>query len=404
MTVHKAKGLEFPVVVLADITARLTPYEIGRYIDADAQLCALRIGGWLPKDLTDHREDELQREREEAERVAYVAATRARDLLVVPAVGDEPYAEGWVAPLNGALYPADESRRTQTAAPGCPLFTSRDSVLNRPDGDPATRLTVCPGWHAFDTGTPYSVVWWSPADLALGAQTPFGLRRDDLIVKDVPPAVLLDYRNRYEAWRARRAQAIEAARRESIVVMTATEAASRGPEALADADAIEVTVVTAAPGIERPGGRRFGRLVHALLSDVPLDSGEGDPRRPDAGLDELADVHARVLGADAAEVAAAREVVARTLAHPVMQSAARASRSNGCYREVPVTLRLDDSTLVEGHVDLAFDDGDGFVVIDFKTDREVDGALDRYRRQVQIYAAAIARAMGRPARGVLMRI
>ena len=403
MTVHKAKGLEFPVVMLADITARLTPYEIGRYVDADAQLCALRIGGWLPKDLTDHREDELQREREEAERVAYVAATRARDLLVVPAVGDEPYADGWVAPLNRALYPADETRRTQAAAPGCPAFTSRDSVLHRPDGDPATQLTVCPGLHTFDSSLPpYSVVWWSPTDLGLGAQTPFGLRRDDLIVKDVPPAVLLQYRNDYDAWRAQRAEAIDVARRPSIVVMTATEAAAfPGPPAFADADAIEVTVVTAAPGVDRPGGVRFGMLVHALLSDVPLISDAG--MAAETGLAQLAQVHARVLGADAAEEAAAREVVARTLAHPVMQSAARAERA-GCYREVPVTLRLDDATLVEGHVDLAFADGEGFVVVDFKTDREVEGALDRYRRQVQIYAAAISKAMGRPARGVLMRI
>jgi ATP-dependent exoDNAse (exonuclease V) beta subunit len=44
------------------------------------------------------------------------------------------------------------------------------------------------------------------------------------------------------------------------------------------------------------------------------------------------------------------------------------------------------------------------VVIDFKTDRELAGALDRYRRQVQIYASAVAAATGRPARAVLMRI
>ena len=37
MTVHKAKGLEFPVVILADITARLTPYEAGRYIDPESR-------------------------------------------------------------------------------------------------------------------------------------------------------------------------------------------------------------------------------------------------------------------------------------------------------------------------------------------------------------------------------
>ena len=61
MTVHKAKGLEFPVVILADITARLTPYEAGRHIDSRRQICALRIGGWSPKDLNDSRDSELNR-------------------------------------------------------------------------------------------------------------------------------------------------------------------------------------------------------------------------------------------------------------------------------------------------------------------------------------------------------
>jgi len=43
-------------------------------------------------------------------------------------------------------------------------------------------------------------------------------------------------------------------------------------------------------------------------------------------------------------------------------------------------------------------------VVDFKTDRELDGALDRYQRQVRIYAAAVAAATGRPTRAVLMRV
>jgi ATP-dependent exoDNAse (exonuclease V) beta subunit len=59
---------------------------------------------------------------------------------------------------------------------------------------------------------------------------------------------------------------------------------------------------------------------------------------------------------------------------------------------------------VEGNVDLAYVDGDEVVVVDFKTDRELDGALENYRRQVQVYAAAIGTALQRPARAVLMRI
>jgi len=43
-------------------------------------------------------------------------------------------------------------------------------------------------------------------------------------------------------------------------------------------------------------------------------------------------------------------------------------------------------------------------VVDFKTDRELDGSVERYQRQVRIYAAAVAAATGRSARAVLMRV
>lgn len=138
--------------------------------------------------------------------------------------------------------------------------------------------------------------------------------------------------------------------------------------------------------------------MHALLADVPLGA-DGE-----AEVDPLAEAHGRLLGADAGEVAAAQDIARRVLRHPVMRAAARAAAAGQCYREAPVTWRPDDGVVIEGHVDLAYVEDDTFVVVDFKTDRELDGALDRYRRQVQIYAAAIASATGRPARAVLMRV
>ena len=398
MTVHKAKGLEFPVVILGDITARLTPFDATRYLDADRELCALRIGGWSPKELNDNRSLEMLREQREGERIAYVAATRARDLLVVPAVGDEPYTEGWVSPLNAALYPADDRRRTHTAAVGCPPFASKDSVLVRPNGDPATRSTVCPGEHASaKQDAPYSFVWWSPEPgvLDLKAEAPFGLRREDLIVKTVDPNVLRGYRSAYDAWSSGRRAAIDTAAQPSIAVATATEASSIPIDAIHD---VPVSIEIVADGVERPGGARFGSLVHAVLADMPLTSED------DEILATLATAHGRLLDADPDEIAAARSTVQSVLAHPVLKSAARASTEGRCYRETPVTMRTSSGTLVEGTVDLAFDDGREFVVVDFKTDRELDGALERYQQQVQIYAHAIATAMRRPVRAVLMRI
>ena len=399
MTVHKAKGLEFPVVILADITARLTPWDATRHVDADRRVCALRIAGWSPKDLVDHKAIELAREQKEGVRIAYVAATRARDLLVVPAVGDEPYGEGWVSPLNAAIFPQENDRRQQKAASGCPSFQSKDSVLTRPNGDPASRTTVCPGAHTIGASDDaHEVVWWSPEPgaLTLGAQASFGLRRDDLIVKDVAPGVIRDRLEAYESWKAARTADRNAAARPTIEVMTATEAAM----SLHDlpAERIEVVFAQASEGKSRPGGVRFGSLVHALLADVPLDE-DGEP-----ALARLSEAHGRILGAAPEEVAAAREAVAAALTHPVLAAAGRAARAGQCYRETPVTFRLGTGVMVEGYVDLAYRDEGAFVVVDFKTDRELEGARERYERQVLLYAAAIRRSTGLPTRAVLMQI
>ena len=66
---------------------------------------------------------------------------------------------------------------------------------------------------------------------------------------------------------------------------------------------------------------------------------------------------------------------------------------------------MQDGTLVEGIVDLAFEEAGEWTVVDYKTDREIAAAgEDRYRRQVALYASAIAQATGQPARGVLVRV
>src|SRR5205807_9487330 len=120
-TVHKSKGLEFPVVTLADLTAKLSgPQGADRYTDPDRRLCAQRLLWCAPWELLDAAEEEAKAEQEEALRVAYVAATRARDLLVVAAIGEEEREGGWLSPLHDALYPPKDRWRSPGTAPGCP--------------------------------------------------------------------------------------------------------------------------------------------------------------------------------------------------------------------------------------------------------------------------------------------
>ena len=405
MTVHKAKGLEFPVVILADLTCRMSRNDASRYLDPGRGLCAIRLSGWSPHELHDYEAQEVARDEAEGVRLAYVAATRARDLLVVPAIGDESWEGGWLSPLNTALYPPQGVRRKSGRGPKCPPFKSKDTVLERPNDDVAGTSTVCPGQHDFADG--YSVVWWDPSALTLGLKPSMGVRRDDLIVKDVPRHVVADGRTRYDAWKLARITARERGAHPSIRVQTVREhvtnvaAEAQSPQNVSS----EMSISSASVPLRlsdqdrtRVGGAAFGTLVHAVLARTPFDAAR-------EALNDIAAGEARILGMDDNDAAAAAEVVERALAHDLLVRARHATRRGTCRRETPVTLTLDDGTLVEGVVDLAFEEKGEWTVVDYKTDREVATAgEDQYRRQIALYASAIARATGAPASGVLLRI
>ena len=277
--------------------------------------------------------------------------------------------------------------------------------MNRPDGDPARSHTVAPGMHEFRVpgpeprtpGAKYSVAWWDPRVLHLGATASFGLRRDDLIVKDGDMFAVEERLVAYERWRAERDTVIATARQPSLQVHTATtwaaEAASSGLDyAIAEASAIEVVAL---PGsADRPRGPRFGTLVHAVLATVPFDAEEDLIARTAA-------MHGRLLIASADEIRAAAVVASSVLASPLMR---RARGASAVRRETPITWLQEDGTLIEGVLDLAFDEGDTTIVVDFKTDHELAAGESRYRAQVQQYVNAVARATGRAARGVLFKV
>ena len=419
MTVHKAKGLEFPVVILADLTCRLSRTDAGRWIDGANNLCALKIGGWAPIDLLLHDAEEASRDKAESERLTYVAATRARDLLVVPTIGDGSYEGGWLDPLTSAIYPPEAQRRSPQHAEGCPTFRSKDSVLNRPDMDPARATTVAPGLFVFQSpeqldpapspvsaGQPasriphpgeYSVVWWDPSLLHLNAASTFGLRRDDLIVKDGDMFAVEERLAEYERWRTEREQLVERGGVPGLRVQTATawaaEAATLGIDsAIAAASEIQVVHLPGAEG--RPRGPRFGTLVHAVLAIVPLDADEDTIRR-------AAEVQARIINSPPEEVVAAARTVRAVLGHELM---ARARASVRVRRETPITWTQKDGTLIEGILDLAFDELDLTTVIDFKTDHELSAGEARYRAQLQKYLDAVSAATSRRVAGVLFKV
>jgi ATP-dependent helicase/nuclease subunit A len=401
MTVHKAKGLEFPVVVLADITCGLSRDDAQRYLDSDRELCAMKLAGWAPLDLIENNDREARRDAAEGTRLAYVAATRARDVLVVPAIGDGPLDDSWVRPLYAALYPPVPERQSPQPSAGVPAFKGKDTVLERPDGDSAGRGTVVPGGYSImdpSSGEPYSIVWWDPRLIDHPGDDTRGLRRDDLISKEARVEDVAADRARYQKWQADRAAVHARASQPSLAVVTATEyVRGDSPAGLAAETLESVMVADASLPSARPRGRRFGVLVHALLAAAPLDASS-------AVVEDLAVLHARLLGASDEERVAAADSVTRVLAHDVLREAQQAAvAGRACRREVPISFTRD-GVLIDGQIDLAFQTTTGWVVVDFKTDAELGAAEEVYRHQVALYAEALASITKSPARGMILRV
>ena len=435
MSVHKAKGLEFPVVILCDPCAPATLRNPSRHVVPERKLWSMPLAGCTPAELADERAAVLQRDGEEAVRVAYVAATRARDLLVVPQTGDGEL-EGWLDVLNPVLLPRPLERRTPRVAAGCPPF-GKETVLDRPDGA-FSALSVSPGLHSPQVGD-HEVVWWDPAALDLGHEGEGGIRGEALLTEDAGSRELsVSVARAHEEWKAARADAIARGQEASLRVVTPTSAAASaaaarpcpatsaavhplaaasGPAASGAAAAAEerpaaATAAAAEVRYEhcegrdpaRPRGKRFGTLVHATLAAVALD----------AGTDAIAlsvRAEGRMVGATEIEIAAAASAVAAALRHPIL---VRARNSQDYRRETPVFLRQPDGTIVEGIADLAFREpapasrspGEppaAWTIVDFKTDARAEDH-PQYLEQLRHYCAAVTAATGAPAKGVILTV
>ena len=83
VTIHSAKGLEWPVVIPINSTTQLRRADQFVYRQSDNSLHWM-LGGVAPPELAQARAEEGEEEARQRERVWYVACTRARDLLILP--------------------------------------------------------------------------------------------------------------------------------------------------------------------------------------------------------------------------------------------------------------------------------------------------------------------------------
>jgi ATP-dependent helicase/nuclease subunit A len=137
---------------------------------------------------------------------------------------------------------------------------------------------------------------------------------------------------------------------------------------------------------------RLGTAVHEAMEALL------DPVRTPPGSAAEA-VAASAFPLDPAARAEAVRLVERLLAHPVV---ARARAARRRFVELPILFRddaLEGAPLVEGKIDLLFEEDDGWVVVDWKTDRLPTPAVRAerealYAPQLASYARALVALLG----------
>jgi ATP-dependent helicase/nuclease subunit A len=238
-----------------------------------------------------------------------------------------------------------------------------------------------------------------PPGLALEVEEHAALRHQRILEVDPDKLAAAESEQDYAAWKNGQTDLLSRASQPSICVQTVTALArSEASQQLGMRAPIEVEMIGRGD-FERPSGRRFGSLVHAILASVDLDA-ESD------AIQASAAINGRLVGATEEEINAAVVAVRATLRHPLLRSAAGSATKGELRRETPVLIALDDGSLVEGVVDLAFKEDTpdfvGWTVIDFKTDREFATSSDQYKAQVSVYSEAIGKSTGSLSRGVPM--
>ncbi|MGN6189848.1 MAG: UvrD-helicase domain-containing protein [Conexibacter sp.] len=347
MTIHRAKGLEFPVVCVADLgrespAAGREPVRVGD--DGRVGLRLKRLGGARPRDAFAYRalvEQAKRRDAEEEARLFYVAVTRAREQLILSGAAPcDPWPEArpgappisWLAP---AFVPDLASRCASDAPPRS--VASHDDV--------SVAVTVARPSLLAELSAPTSS---GPAVLRAGpvaGEDDFASGVAEIVspappARSAPPVDALSY-----TALSLHAQCGYRFYLERVLRLPPTDEARYG-------------------SVQRPSAeidpRVRGRIVHSLLEAV-------DFARP-AALDARA-VHAEAARAGARLTDQAAEEIAQLISNLLATDLpARLAALKDLRHEQPFALALGSIPLV-GVFDLIGRERARTLVLDWKSDR-----------------------------------
>lgn len=401
MSIHKSKGLEFPVVFLCGLSRVFNRESLQAQILCDKEL---GLGLSVADAVNRVRYPSLakraimvktaQQSLSEEMRVLYVAMTRARDRLIM-------------------TYAAKN------------LASDLEDIALRMDFDNGALLcmdAVCPGEWVLLTAMArteagqFHNLGGRPGETVSGS-TPWHITVSDVEISDTKEVAsrVEDRQLPYGA---------EAAIRQALQFSYAYEEATKAPSKqtatdrkgrLKDSEAAENTeeILPQIRNWRMPqfladsvGGKDYGNAIHSVMQYIRYENCSSE----EAVRQEIQ----RLVRENFLTEQQAQMVGCSMIADFFDTEFGRKLRSGApCLREFKFSI-LDDgnhygpglageSVLLQGVVDCALLEEDGIVILDFKTDRvseeTVAAAVQRYAPQIRVYAEALSRIYEMPVKG-----
>lgn len=368
-TIHSSKGMEYPVVWIANAcsTSKVGSTDLLNFARSNSELgCKLPLADQRvilegSKEKTVHpyvfsRNNILSAEREEAEslRLLYVATTRAQDALFISGVPAKDNISGWLGMIAPHFPP-------QAVDPAPPVAEGRARSTAPSD---STEPLDFPLARTLPAAPPPTRLHLSASDIkSLGGH--FSGPED---------------------------------RKESFT--------RRLRHRIFDEMAEPVEMLTYGEGPVGPGGRRFGTLVHDALRFGYDTLIKTDSKQVNALLAAMAwELGITRQNELEAAVDQARQMLAR---YRHSELAREIEQAEAVYRELPFVYQRDGH-VIHGYIDLLYRDAAGaWTIVDYKTDHVKAGreGLANHARiyclQLAVYSEAVAAQTGQTPRAMLV--
>jgi ATP-dependent helicase/nuclease subunit A len=335
ITIHSAKGLEFPVVFLSNLCNKTTSSnpDIKDFLNREFEF---KIKGSFQTSKYDElKETEHTIEYEEEIRLLYVAMTRARDFLIIP-----------------VFYPQNFFNNDEISLKDCiQLKILEDyidlySFTDKPDYEQQLNIGKF-------INERYIIEPDFISSINKKESKPINDKRIENS-KDVVSDFLSERENYISS-------------KNSLLNLNNISV-----------DAVSVTELEGDflfMGGEREG-RQIGEIFHKVIEKIDLKS-------PD-NYKELIEYFCTI-GGNEHLISIIIELVEKTIVSSIIK---RVSQADFHYKEVPISYLLEDK-IISGKIDLIFNEKDDFIIVDFKTDNVSDDEwnrrLEHYNTQIQYY-------------------